>query len=170
MMKQVMRFMPLILFVSVISVCWLGLGRDPTRLPSALVGKAVPAFNLSTLQSGISLGKNDLQQVSIVHVWATWCSACRAEHPILVDLARQTTIPFYAITYKDEAESIRRWLNEYGNPYRKVGLDSTGEVGIEWGVYGTPETFLIDKQGIIRHRHVGKLTHAIWEREFKPYL
>ena len=179
-MKQVIRYIPLIMFVAIIGVCWFGLGRDPTTLPSALIGKPVPAFNLPTLKSEQSfqtsdlkpndLKPHDLKQFAIVHVWATWCPACRAEHPILVDLARQSKIPFYAIAYKDEAESVRSWLTNYGNPYKKVGLDEAGQVGIEWGIYGTPETFLIDNQGVIRYRHTGKLTHAIWEKAFKPYL
>ena len=98
------------------------------------------------------------------------CLSCRAEHPIIMDIARQVTIPVYGLAYKDDNQAVQQWLVQYGDPYKKVGLDTAGQVAIDWGVYGTPETFFIDAKGVIRHKHVGPLTHAIWRQEFEPLL
>ena len=115
--------------------------------------------------------QNDFRgQISLLNVWASWCPACRDEHPILVDLARQYKIPIYGLDYKDDRIEAKKWLEAYGNPFHAIGFDKTGRVAIDWGIYGAPETFLIDKNGIVIHKHIAPLTREIWQRDFVPLI
>ena len=139
----------------------IGLTRDPSTLPSALIGKPVPTFDLPPLEAAGAekpgLSSIDLTgKVQLVNVFASWCGPCRVEHPILMKLAKDG-MPVQALNYKDKPADAARFLAELGDPYEKIGTDRDGRVGIEWGVYGVPETFVVDAKGIIRHKHVGLL-------------
>lgn len=165
-------FLPLITFLILIAFLWRGLYLDPRKLPSALINKPAPAFALPTLiNPKIIFTKNDLLgHWSLLHVWATWCLTCQEEQPFLMDLARDRSIPIYAIDYKDDANTAKQWLHDHGNPYQLIGFDVHGDTGINWGVYGTPETFLIDKNGEIRYKVTGALTPEIWQTKILPMI
>ena len=153
--------LPVLVFVLVGIGLGIGLTRDPSTLPSALIGKSVPAFDLPPLNAAGNekpgLSSIDLTgKVQLVNVFASWCGPCRVEHPILMKLARDG-VPLQALNYKDQPEDAARFLAELGDPYERIGVDQNGRTGIEWGVYGVPETFVIDAEGKIRHKHVGPL-------------
>ena len=136
-----------------------GLGRNPSEIPSSLVGHSVPTFDLHPVQ-GRRLGlasANLLGKVSLVNFFASWCIACRAEHPLLLRLAGEKTVPIHGINYKDAPQNAARWLDSFGDPYTRTGADIDGRVAIDWGVYGVPETYVIGADGLIAHRHVGPL-------------
>lgn len=152
---------------------------DPSRLPSALIGKPVPQFNLPPVdgiaQTGSALpgfGDADLAagQVSIVNVWASWCGPCIQEHPLLTSLKREPGIKLMGINYKDDPKAALRFLNRLGNPYDALGADKSGRVAIDWGVYGVPETYVVDGQGRIVHKVVGPLTEAIIRKDVLPAI
>ncbi len=168
-----MRFLiPLILFIVMVAFLAVGLKLDPREVPSPFIGKPTPAFNLPQLADpGKSFGNADLQgQVSLLNVWASWCVSCKQEHPFLLKLAKQNILPIYGLDYKDEREAGTDWLNRLGNPYTVSVFDADGKVGIEWGVYGVPETFVIDKQGVIRHKHTGPITEESWQKTLLPLI
>ena len=141
---------------------------DPARLPSALIGKVAPSFDLPPLDGlrdaagrpvpGVSGAELKAGRVTVVNVWASWCAPCRIEHPVLMELSRDPAIRLIGIDYKDKAENARRFLGNFGNPFSAVGADETGRTAIDFGVYGVPETFVIGPDGVIRHKHVGPLT------------
>ncbi|WP_229426610.1 DsbE family thiol:disulfide interchange protein [Microvirga alba] len=141
-------------------------GGDPSQVPSALIGKPVPAFALAPLEGLVAGGKpvpglsnEDLKgKVTVVNVWASWCAPCRQEHPLLVELAKDPSIRVVGINQKDNPDNARRFLGALGNPFAAVGADSNGRVSIDWGVYGVPETFIVGPDGLIRHKHIGPLT------------
>lgn len=141
-------------------------GGDPSRIPSALIGKPVPAFSLPALEGLMADGKpvpgfsnEDLKgRVMVVNVWASWCVPCRQEHPLLVELAKDPSIRLVGINQKDNPDNARRFLSALGNPFAAIGSDSNGRVSIDWGVYGVPETFIVGPDGTIRHKHIGPLT------------
>ena len=168
-----MRFLiPLILFIVMVAFLAVGLKLDPREVPSPFIGKPSPAFNLPQLaEPGKSFGNADLQgQVSLLNVWASWCVSCKQEHPFLLKLAKQKILPIYGLDYKDEREAGMDWLNRLGNPYTVSVFDADGKVGIEWGVYGVPETFVIDKHGVIRHKHTGPITEESWQKTLLPLI
>lgn len=153
--------LPVVVFLLIGIGLGIGLTRDPSTLPSALIGKPVPAFELPPLDAGgiakPGLASADLEgKVQLVNVFASWCGPCRVEHPILMGLARDG-VPVQALNYKDNPADAASFLNELGDPYEKIGVDQNGRTGIEWGVYGVPETFVIDAEGNIRHKHVGPI-------------
>ncbi len=152
--------MPLIIFALLVVLLIVGLQKAEyvRNVPSPLIGKAVPEFSITTVEDQQKTFSNDelKGQVSLVNVWASWCVSCRAEHKLLNEIAKQG-IKIYGINYKDELKDARGWLSAYGNPYVKNAHDITGRAGIDWGVYGTPETFVIDKHGMIRYKHTGPL-------------
>ena len=164
------RFLwPLIIVVGLIVFLVLGLRHgDPRALPSPFIGKPAPEFELPTLKNPeVTIGKADLLgQYSIVNVWATWCVMCKVEHGFLLDLAASKTIPIYGINWRDSRPDAIRWLNELGDPYRASAYDADGRVGIDWGVYGAPETFLLDPEGTVIYKHLGPLDPMVWESEF----
>ena len=163
---------PLILFIVMVAFLAVGLKLDPREVPSPFIGKPTPAFNLPQLaEPGKSFGNADLQgQVSLLNVWASWCVSCKQEHPFLLKLAKQKILPIYGLDYKDEREAGMDWLNRLGNPYTVSVFDADGKVGIEWGVYGVPETFVIDKHGVIRHKHTGPITEESWQKTLLPLI
>ena len=164
--------LPLLIFIALIAVFAVGLTRDPTKLPSALIGKPVPTFELSAVQGReLGLSSSDLVgEVSLVNVFASWCTACRVEHPIFMRLHADGTVPLYGLNYKDKPAHAARWLETLGDPYTRTGADLNGRVGIEWGVYGIPETFVIAKDGRIAFKHVGPITETVLEREILPLV
>ncbi len=167
-MNRLALFVPLALFIGLSLVLLLGLDKDPTELPSALVGEPFPAFNLSSLEDEQStLTEQDLKgDVLLVNVWATWCFACRIEHPMLNELSQQG-VKIVGLNYKDQRAGAKAWLVERGNPYQFNIFDAQGSLGIDLGVYGAPETYLVDAEGIIRHRRVGVVDERVWNAEFR---
>lgn len=163
--------LPLGLFTALLILLGVGLTLNPREVPSPLVGKPVPQFSLPTLEDpDKTLSDADLRgQVSLLNVWASWCLTCRAEHPFLMELARRGIV-IYGLDYKDSRESALDWTSRLGNPYRATGFDEDGKVAIDWGVYGVPETFVIDKQGIVRYKHIGQLTPRDWEEKIGPLV
>lgn len=164
---------PFGIFIVLIGFLGIGLGLNPRDVPSPLINKPAPAFELPRVgDADESLGLKDLKADGVVlfNVWASWCVACRHEHPLLVSLARQNAIPIYGLNYKDERPAARQWLRQLGNPYKASAFDEDGRVGIDWGVYGVPETFLVDAQGVIRYKHTGPLTAEAWETEVLPRI
>jgi cytochrome c biogenesis protein CcmG/thiol:disulfide interchange protein DsbE len=163
---------PVVVFVFIAAVLALGLGRNPRLVPSPLVDKPVPEFRLPPVQGRtLGLSNDDLRgQVSIVNVFASWCVACRAEHPLLMALAREGSVPIHGLNYKDAPKDAAAWLDALGDPYSRTGADLDGRVGIDWGVYGVPETFVIDSQGRIAFKQIGPITSAILEEKILPLV
>jgi cytochrome c biogenesis protein CcmG/thiol:disulfide interchange protein DsbE len=150
----------------------VGLNLDPRKIPSPLVGKPLPAFKLPTLDDPKKfLSEADFRgRVVMINVWASWCVACKQEHPVLIDLSRRKLVPIIGLNYKDPRDAALAVLKADGNPYDVSLVDADGRVGIDWGVYGVPETFVVDKQGIIRHKHIGPITPEVVERELLPLI
>jgi cytochrome c biogenesis protein CcmG/thiol:disulfide interchange protein DsbE len=164
--------LPGALFALLVAVFAVGLYRDPGYVPSPLIGKPAPEFSLPRLDDMQSrLQRSDLLgQVSLVNVWATWCSGCRQEHETLLSLARDSGIPIFGINWKDDPGLARQWLQQLGNPYAAVGVDEEGVAAIDWGVYGAPETFLIGADGTVLHKHIAPMTLDAWRKEFMPRI
>ncbi|MGI8738423.1 MAG: DsbE family thiol:disulfide interchange protein [Gammaproteobacteria bacterium] len=164
--------LPAALFVVLVVFLGVGLNRDPSMVPSPLIDKPAPAFTLPLLKKPEqSFSNHDLTgDVSLVNVWATWCVACYDEHPVLVELARTGQVPIYGLNLKDQRPAARRWLRELGNPYSAIAFDKDGRVAIDWGVYGAPETFVVDSQGIIRYKHIGPLTGDVLTDTILPLV
>lgn len=162
---MIRRLLPLAILVVVLVIAALGLGRDPTTLPSTLVGKKAPALQASLLGDGTAGGQAELQRLlprdrpSLLNVWASWCTACLQEHGDLEQLAA-SGVTIFGLNYKDDPKAASAWLSTRGNPYQAVFLDPRGVVGRDWGVYGVPETYLIDQQGVVRQRIVGPIDVA----------
>jgi cytochrome c biogenesis protein CcmG, thiol:disulfide interchange protein DsbE len=168
-----MRYLiPLVLFIVLVVFLAIGLTRDPSKLPSALLDKPAPTFRLPQLKEpDKTFSAEDMRgKVWIMNVWASWCVACRDEHEHLFRYAKSGAVPIYGLNYKDRREDALAWLNELGDPYVLSAVDLEGRVGMDYGVYGAPETYLIDKGGTIRHKHVGPVTPAIWSKEFLPLV
>lgn len=163
---------PLVIFLGILFFLWRGLSLKPEVLPSALLGKPTPHFRLTDLLSPTYpfTEQNFKGQVTLLNVWASWCYACEREHPVLMEIKNHYHIPIYGITYKDDPKKTQSVLNEWGNPYSRLGNDASGEVAMDFGVYGTPETFIIDKKGNIAYRHVGAINQEIWENELLPVI
>lgn len=163
---------PIIVFAVLLPVFIFGLGRDPSELPSPYIGKPAPEFELPTVRdAGRTLSSRDLEgQLALVNVWATWCVGCRHEHAFLVSLAEENDLPIYGLNWRDNRPDAIRWLDQLGDPYVASGFDADGRVGIDWGVYGAPETFLVGADGTVLHKHLSPLTEEIWQREFVPRI
>jgi len=170
MKRRLILFIPLIVALVLGIFLWQGLKLDPRELPSALVGKPFPQFTLSTVKDeNAAITQDALKgEVSLVNVWATWCVSCRQEHPELVRIAKETGMPIYGLNYKDTRPEAIRWLDEYLDPYRFSLFDADGRVGLDLGVYGAPETYIVDKEGIVRYRFVGVIDRNIWLNELLP--
>lgn len=168
-MNRIWLFLPVVLAVTLGVVFYWGLGEDPSELDSALVGDKVPSFELPLLRDPETMAGPTMLagKVQLLNVWGTWCAACRVEHPHLNRLAEQG-VPIVGLNYKDERDAALEWLRERGNPYTRVIYDPEGSLGFDLGVYGAPETYLIDAQGIVRHRHVGVVDQDVWESDFEP--
>jgi cytochrome c biogenesis protein CcmG/thiol:disulfide interchange protein DsbE len=163
---------PLAIFAVLLAFLFAGLTLNPREVPSPLVGKPAPAFNLARLdQPQRTLGTADMKgQVWLLNVWASWCVSCRIEHPLLVELARSKVVPLVGLNYKDKPDEGRAWLKEHGDPYDVSVVDRDGRVGIDWGVYGVPETFVVDKAGVIRYKHIGPVDAVALERKILPLV
>lgn len=152
---------------------YVGLYRSPGYIPSPFVGKPAPQFSLPDLKDPkLTLSTADLKKsrLTLFNVWGTWCVECRQEHPFLVELAKHTKIPIYGLDWNDEREAALAWLADLGDPYQKVGFDKLGDAAIDWGVYGAPETFLIDGDGMVLLKHISPMTPEVWEQEFLPII
>ena len=171
-MKSLRLVIPLVVFAVIVVFLWLGLSRDPREVPSPLVDKPAPAFALPQLMSPEKqLTVADMKgQVWLLNVWASWCVSCRAEHPLLVELARTNVVPVIGLNYKDKSDLGIAWLKQNGDPYRLSVVDADGRVGIDWGVYGVPETFVVDKSGIIRYKQIGPITTEALEQTILPLV
>ncbi|GBE08282.1 thiol:disulfide interchange protein DsbE [bacterium BMS3Bbin11] len=163
---------PFAIFVVLVVFLAIGLKLDPTYIPSPFIGKPAPEFNLPDLHNPDQrLKASDLKgQVWLLNVWASWCTACRAEHPVIQRLAAMNIAPVYGLNYKDKPEDAKKWLRELGDPYKANLVDRNGDVGIDWGVYGVPETFVIDKKGIIRYKYIGPINNRVVDDEIVPLL
>lgn len=167
-----MFMLPAALFVVVAIAFAVGLTMNPKDLPSVLIGKAVPEFNLPPVegrQAGLS-NKNLVGEVTLVNVFASWCTACRAEHPLLMRLASNGLVPVHGLNYKDKPKDARKWLDDLGDPYTRTGADLDGRVAIEWGVYGVPETYVVDQEGKIAYKKVGPITSEVLKKEILPLV
>ncbi len=165
-------FVPLALFAALAVLLAVGLTLKPQEVPSPFIGKPAPAFSLPQLQSGQpAFDPAQMKgQVWLLNVWASWCAPCREEHPLLVEAARQQLVPLIGLNYKDEGRAAEDWLRKLGNPYQAIAVDRDGRVAIDYGVYGVPETFVIDREGIVRLKHIGALTPAVWHQTVLPLL
>lgn len=166
------RLIPFGIFIVLVIFFALGLKLNPREVPSPLIGKPAPEFRLNLLhEPAKQLGPADLRgQVWLLNVWASWCGSCRQEHEVFIDLAKRKLLPIYGMDYKDEAQAALTWLERLGNPYTAVIVDPDGRVGIDYGVYGVPETYLIDKNGVIRHKHTGPVTMEALEKTILPLV
>jgi cytochrome c biogenesis protein CcmG/thiol:disulfide interchange protein DsbE len=167
------RFLvPLALFLALAGFLAVGLNRNPRELPSPLVGRSAPAFELPRLASGTArFSPADMKgRVWLLNVWASWCGSCRQEHPVLMGLAQNAVVPLVGLDYKDGAADARQWLAQHGDPYLLSAVDRDGRVGIDYGVYGVPETYVIDKAGTIRYKQVGPVTAEALDTTILPLI
>jgi len=167
------RFLlPLGLFVVLVGFLAVGLKLDPREVPSPLIDKPAPAFVLPQLADAkAKFSPADMKgKVWMLNVWASWCVSCREEHPVLVELAKSGAVPLYGLDYKDQPEDAERWLKKFGNPYLLSAVDADGRVGIDYGVYGVPETYVIDKAGVIRYKQIGPVTQSVLADKILPLV
>jgi len=171
--KSALRFvLPLAIFIVLSGFLFVGLRLNPREVPSPFIGKPAPAFQLTQLaHPEQTFSPKQMQgQVWLLNVWASWCVACRVEHPLLVDLAKKNVIPIVGLNYKDKRDAALGWLGQFGDPYQLSVADTDGRVGIDYGVYGVPETFVIDKTGVIRFKQIGPITEDAWRDKILPLL
>ena len=163
---------PLILFIGLVIFLAIGLNRDPHEVPSPLINKPAPAFEIPQLsESNLSFSPASMKgQVWVLNVWASWCVACREEHPVLVELGKLQVAPIIGLDYKDKRDDAMAMLARQGNPYLLSAFDANGRVGIDYGVYGVPETYVIDKAGVIRFKHIGPITMELLRKKIIPLL
>jgi cytochrome c biogenesis protein CcmG/thiol:disulfide interchange protein DsbE len=163
---------PLAVFVVLVVFLGIGLGLNPREVPSPLIDKPAPVFSLAQLHTPAqSFALKDMSgKVWLLNVWASWCVSCREEHPILVELSKSNAVPIVGLNYKDQREDALQWLDKFGNPYNLSVSDTNGRVGIDFGVYGVPETFVIDKAGVIRYKQIGPVTPQALEQTIMPLV
>src|SRR4029450_5319803 len=164
--------LPLAVFIVIVAFLWAGLSRDPREVPSPLVGQPAPAFQLAQLHAPDKrLSTADMKgQVWLLNVWASWCVSCRVGDPLLVELAKANVVPVIGLNYKDKNDAGIAWLNQHGDPYRLSVVDADGRVGIDWGGQGFPETFVVDKNGVIRYKQIGPITVEALEQKILPLV
>jgi len=169
-MRRVYLFVPLVIFLGLVVLLGRGLMLDPNKMPSALIDQSVPEFNLPSLASEerILTRADVVGEVSLINVWGTWCPSCMHEHPYLMELASQ--IPIIGVNYKDVRGDAKKWLVKLGNPYVVNVFDEMGTLGIDLGVFGAPETYVIDQQGMVRYKHVGVVNERVWLERLKPVV
>ena len=160
------------IFGALLALLAVGLTLNPREVPSPLIGKPAPPFELPLLEAPDKTfsAKEQLGKVWLLNVWASWCAGCRDEHPLLVDYSRGGGAPLYGLNYKDRRDDGIAWLKRYGNPYRLSFYDSEGKVGIDYGVYGVPETYVIDKRGVIRYKRIGPVTPEVMAKAIVPLV
>ena len=165
-------YLPLAVFIVMAVILGIGLTKDPRLVPSPLIGKPVPEFSLPPVQGHtLGLATADLKgEVALVNVFASWCVACREEHPVLLELAKKGIVPIHGLDYKDKPADGQAWLDELGDPYTRTGADIAGRVGIDWGVYGVPETFVVDRNGVIAYKQIGPVTPKALEDTILPLV
>src|SRR6266567_3430648 len=165
--SRLVLLLPLVVFFGLVLAFAVRLDRDPSKIPSALIGKPVPVFSLPSVKGReLGLSNTDLNgEVSLVNVFASWCVACREEHALLMQLKTGGAVPVHGLDYKDEPDNAARWLNSMGDPYTRTGADRDGRVAIDWGVYGVPETFVVGRDGRIAYKQIGPLTTKDLERD-----
>jgi len=170
-MKTLRLLIPIAIFIGIGWFLFKGLERDPRQVPSPLIGKPAPAFSLPQLGQSAQWSPEAMRgQVWLLNVWGSWCAACVIEHPLLNELVEAKAVPIVGLAWKDPPDNSIAWLRKYGNPYAGSVSDSDGRAAIDWGVYGAPETFVIDKAGIVRDKHVGPLTPEIIDRRLAPLV
>jgi len=171
-MTKLKFFLPVLLFLGLVVLFVVGLQRDPTVVPSPFIGKPAPAFDLPDLFEPEKRITHEVLrgEVSMLNVWASWCPGCAREHDLLMAIGTQSDVPIYGLNWKDERSAALYWLEERGNPYAAVAVDRDNQTGIDWGVYGAPETFLLDADGVILYKLVGPMTADIWVNEFMPRI
>jgi cytochrome c biogenesis protein CcmG/thiol:disulfide interchange protein DsbE len=170
--RRLVVLVPLAIFLGLAIVLAWGMSRDSRTIPSALIGKAVPQFSLPPVKErALGLSSDDLRgEVSLVNVFASWCVACREEHPVFMQMKAENLVPIHGLNYKDRPDDAARWLNAMGDPYMRTGADIKGRVAIDWGVYGVPETFVITKDGHIAYKHIGAVTPKVLEETLLPLI
>jgi|TARA_Y100000310_G_scaffold182650_1_gene182724 cytochrome c biogenesis protein CcmG/thiol:disulfide interchange protein DsbE len=171
-LKTLRYLIPLGVFAVIAVFLALGLKLNPREVPSPFIGKSAPAFELPRLlAAGEHIGTGAMHgRVWLLNVWASWCLACRSEHPLLNELAAADAVAIVGLNYKDAPADARQWLERLGNPYGAIAVDAAGEVGIDWGVYGVPETFVIDREGVIRYKHIGPIDRQALEQTILPLV
>jgi cytochrome c biogenesis protein CcmG/thiol:disulfide interchange protein DsbE len=164
--------LPLVIFAIVVGFLAVGLKLNPREIPSPLVGKPAPDFSLPQLydQEKVFSSKELAGKVWLLNFWASWCSGCKTEHPVLMRIAESGEVPIYGMDYKDQREEAITWLRQWGNPYPVIAMDESGRVGIDYGVYGVPETYVIDKQGVIRYKQIGPLDDETVAKKILPLV
>ena len=171
-MKSLRFAIPLAVFGTLVFFLWRGLSLDPREVPSPLIGKPAPAFSLARLDDPAQTMRRDdmLGRVWVLNVWASWCGACREEHALLLAFSQAGIVPVIGLDYKDTRPEAQAWLARWGNPYQAAAFDADGRAGIDFGVYGVPETFVIDRRGIVRFKQVGPLTPEVIEHRLLPLI
>lgn len=174
-MKRILQnAVPVLLVMVLLIVLYQSLFSNPTHeMPSTRLNQPIPTFSMSNVLNNQQVFSNAVfskQSIAILNIWATWCYACRIEHSVLMKIKNEYHIPVYGIAYKDDQSMVLSWLKKRGNPYDMLGLDNTGDVAIDFGIYGTPETFVIDQKGVVLYRHVGTLTEDIWQSNILPII
>jgi len=163
---------PIVAFAVMIPVFIVGLGRNKSEIPSPLLDQPSPEYSLPALDDpSRQVGSETYRgQVALVNVWATWCVGCRAEHEFLMELSRRNVVPIFGLNWRDQRDMALEWLRDLGDPYMASAFDAEGTVGIDWGVYGAPETFLLDEDGTVVYKHISPLTEKVWQEEFMPRI
>ena len=163
---------PIAVFAVLAAFFYRGLNLNPRFVPSPMVGKPSPEFSLPSLEDPtVKIGSEELRgQLHLMNVWGTWCVECRYEHPFLLELSKTSGVPIYGYNLKDDRQSAQRWLESLGDPYVATATDEDGHVAIDWGIYGAPETFLVDRDGTILFKHISPLTPTVWQRDFLPII
>lgn len=171
-LRRLAIFLPAMIFAGLAVLLGWGLTRNASDIPSVLINKPVPEFSLAPVQGRtLGLSSSDLRgEVSLVSVFASWCLACREEHPVFMQLAADGTVPLHGLNYKDRPDDAARWLDTEGDPYTRTGADLTGRVAIDWGVYGVPETFVVGADGRIAYKHIGAVTDEALQRTILPLV
>ncbi len=175
-MSRYLILVPFVIFLALAGLLWMGLSIDPRHVPSPLIGKPAPAFNLPQLYKEGKVSPQDLKgKVWVLNVWASWCVSCRAEHEVVTEFVKKYKVDVLGLNYKDYAteeygDAAKQWLARYGNPYSKIAVDTDGRVGIDWGVYGVPESFVIDQKGVIRYKFTGPLKTQDVEETLAPLI
>ncbi len=166
-----MRIALIVGFLLLVALLAVGLTRDPREVPSPLVGKPAPAFELPRLGEGTRFSPAEMRgKVWLLNVWASWCVSCREEHPVLIDFSRTKRAPLVGLNYKDQRDDALKWLARYGDPYQLSVVDGDGRIGIDYGVYGVPETYVIDRAGVIRYKQIGPVTAEVLDKKILPLI
>ena len=171
-MRSLKFIIPLAVFIALAAFLAIGLTRDPSEIPSPFIGKPAPEFKLTQLaDASAAFAPADMKgKVWLLNVWASWCVSCRVEHPLLVEMSKQNLVPIVGLNYKDKRDEGLQWLQRFGNPYSLSAFDVEGKVGIDYGVYGVPETYVIDKAGVIRFKQIGPVTPRVLSEQILPLV